>query len=222
MKQPTALTTIVIAALLLGSIWSCHRHAGAGPAAPSQLPSNVIIIQQDSQEAAGFALTKIHAQPLPLTTTAVGSLTVNEEKTDHIGVTFAGIITQVLVNVGDHVKDGQVLARLHTHELHDAVGAYQSGLAEAERTRRLIDYTRRNRERYDSLYQIKFASRHEAEQAAMNYRNAVADNEKAQAMLQSARTHLAHMLEVADDKISESDLHAETIPIKTPRSGVVM
>src|SRR3984893_8768663 len=222
MKQPTALTTIVIAALLLGSIWSCHRHAGAGPAAPSQLPSNVIIIQQDSQEAAGFALTKIHAQPLPLTTTAVGSLTVNEERTDHIGVAFAGIITQVLVSIGDHVKDGQVLASLHSHDLHEAISVYESGLAEMERTRRLIDFTSSNRERYDSLYRIKFASRLEAEQAAMNYRNAVADRDKAQAMLQAARTHLADMLEVSDDQISERDLHAETIPIKTPRSGIVI
>jgi cobalt-zinc-cadmium efflux system membrane fusion protein len=222
MKPPITLITIVIAALLLGSIWSCHRRTDASPAAPSQLPSNVTIIQPASQETAGFAITKVHARPLPLTTTAVGSLTVNEEKTDHIGVAFAGVITQVLVNVGDQVKDGQVLARLHSHDLHEAVSAYLSGLAEAERTRRQIDYTRSNRERYDSLYQIKFASRQEAEQAAMNYRNAVADRDKAQAMLQAARTHLADMLEVADDKISESDLHAETIPIKTPRSGIVM
>jgi cobalt-zinc-cadmium efflux system membrane fusion protein len=222
MKLPTALTAIAIAALLLGSIWSCNRQTNASPETPSQLPPNIIIIRQDSQAAAGFALTKVHVRPLPLTTTAVGSLTVDEEKTDHIGVIFAGIVTEVLVNVGDQVKPGQVLARLHTHDLHEAISAYQSGLAEAERTRRLIDYARRNRERYDSLYQIKFASRQEAEQAAMEYRNAVADRDKAQAMLQAARTHLADMLEVADDKISESDLHAETIPIKTPRSGIVM
>ena len=223
MKRPTALATnVIIAALLLGSIWSCRRQTDAGPPAPSQLPSNIITIQPGSQEAAGFAFTKVHAQPLPLTTTASGSLTVNEEKTDQIGVLYAGIITQVLVNVGDHVKDGQILARMHTHDLHDAINAYQSALAEAERTRRLIDYTRRNRERYDSLYQIKFASKQEAEQAAMGYRNAVADFDKAQAMLHAARTHLAEMLEVADDKISERDLHADTIPIKTPRSGIVM
>ena len=223
MKRPTALATnVIIAALLLGSIWSCRRQTDAGPPAPSQLPSNIITIQPGSQEAAGFAFTKVRAQPLPLTTTASGSLTVNEEKTDQIGVLYAGIITQVLVNVGDHVKDGQILARMHTHDLHEAINAYQSALAEAERTRRLIDYTRRNRERYDSLYQIKFASKQEAEQAAMGYRNAVADFDKAQAMLQAARTHLAEMLEVADDKISERDLHADTIPIKTPRSGIVM
>jgi membrane fusion protein, heavy metal efflux system len=222
MKPRTALTTIAITALLLGSICSCHRQADATPAPPSQLPSNVTIIRQDSQQAAGVALTKVIARPLPLTTAAVGSLTVNEEKTDHIGVIFAGIVMQVLVNVGDQVKPGEVLARLHTHDLHDAISAYRSGLAEAERTGRLVDYTRGNRERYDSLYQIKFASRQEAEQAAMNYRNAVADRDKAQAMLQAARTHLADMLEVPDAKITESDLRAETIPIKTPRSGIVM
>jgi membrane fusion protein, heavy metal efflux system len=221
MKPSSAPATIAIA-VLLGSIWGCHRQADASPATQSQLPSNVIIVRQNSQQSAGFTLTKVHARALPLTTTAVGSLTVNEEKTDHIGVIFAGIITQVMVNVGDHVEDGQVLARLHTHDLHDAISAYRSGLAEAERTRRLIDYSRRNRERYDSLYQIKFASRQEAERAAMDYNNAVADHDKAQAMLQAARTHLADMLDVADDKITESDLRAETIPIKSPRSGIVM
>ena len=221
MKPTTALTTVAIAALLLGSIWGCDRETHASPEAMPQLPSNIIIVHQDSQKAAGFALTKVLARPLPLTTTAVGSLTVDEEKTDHIGVIFTGVVTQVLANVGDHVEKDQILARLHTHDLHDAIMAYQSALAESERTRRLIDYAQRNRERYDSLYQIKFASRQEAERAAMDYRNAVADRDKAQAMLQSARTHLADMLEVPDDKISDSDLHAETIPIKSPRSGVV-
>jgi cobalt-zinc-cadmium efflux system membrane fusion protein len=222
MKLPTTLTTFAIAAVLLSSTWSCYRKADASPTAQSQLPDNVIVIQRDSQKAAGFTLTKVIARTLPLTTTAVGSLTVNEEKTDHIGVVFAGIVTQVLVNVGDQVKEGQVLARLHTHDLHDAISAYRSALAEAERTRRLIDYSRRNRERYDSLYQIKFASRQEAEQAAMEYRNAVADNDKAQAMLQGTRSHLADMLELPEDKINESDLHDDTIPIKSPRSGIVM
>jgi membrane fusion protein, heavy metal efflux system len=221
MKPTRALTTLAIAALLLGSLWSCNRSTDASPEAAAQLPSNVIIIRQDSQKAAGFAVTKVSARPLPLTKTAVGSLTVDEEKTDHIGVIFTGVVTEVLANVGDHVEKDQVLARLHTHDLHDAIMAYQSALAESERTRRLIDYASRNRERYDSLYQIKFASRQEAEQAAMDYRNAVADRDKAQAMLQAARTHLADMLEVPDDKISESDLHAETIPIKSPRSGIV-
>jgi multidrug efflux pump subunit AcrA (membrane-fusion protein) len=222
MKPRATLVTIVIAVMLLGSIWSCDRQTAASPASAPQLPSNVTIIRQDSQQAAGFAIAKVIARPLPLTTTAVGSLTVDEEKTDHIGVVFPGIITQVLVNVGDHVSEGQVLARLHAHDLHEAISAYRTALAEVERVRRAIDYTRRNRDRYDSLYEIKFASRQEAEQAAMEYRNAVADRDKAQAMLQAARTHLSDMLEVPDDKISESDLHAETIPIKTPRSGIVM
>jgi multidrug efflux pump subunit AcrA (membrane-fusion protein) len=222
MKPPAAPVAMVVAALLLGSTWSCHRNREAGPESQSQLPPNVIIIQPGSQEAAGFSFARVRARPLPLTTTEVGSLTVNEDKTDHIGVLFAGVVAEVLAKVGDHVQSGQVLARLHTHDLHDAISAYRTATAEAERTRRLTEYTLHNRERYDSLYQIKFASRQEAEQAAMDYRNAVADSEKAQAMLQASRTHLAEMLEVPEDKISERDLSADTIPIKTPRSGIVM
>jgi RND family efflux transporter MFP subunit len=220
--KANSLTRIVIAGLLLGSISSCDRQTNASPATAPRLPSNIVIIRQDAQTAAGFLLTKVLARPLPLTTTAVGSLTVDEEKTDNIGVVFPGVVTQVVVNVGDQVKDGQVLAHLHVHELHEAISAYRSALAEAERTRRLIDYARQSRDRYDSLYEIKFASKQEAEQAAMGYRNAVADYDKADAMLQAARSHLADMLGVADDKISESDLRADTIPIKTPRSGIVI
>jgi membrane fusion protein, heavy metal efflux system len=221
MKPRVSLIAIVIASLLL-SIWSCDRRTDASPASAPQLPANFTIIRQDSQQAAGLALTKVIARPLSLTTTAVGSLTVDEEKTDHIGVVFPGIITQVMVNVGDQVKEGQLLARLHVHELHEAISAYRTALAEMERVRRAIDYARRNRDRYDSLYEIKFASKQEAEQAAMGYRNAVADQDKANAMLYAARSHLADMLQVSDDKISESDLRAETIPIKTPRSGIVI
>lgn len=222
MKPRAGAITIVIAALMAGSGLSCHRNTNAAPVVPNALPHNIIVIQPDSQKAAGLAFLRVRPRPRPLTTTAVGRLTVDENRTDHIGVLFAGVITEVLAKVGDHVEAGQVLARLHTHDLHDAIMAYRSAVAEAERTRRLTEYALHNRDRYDSLYQIKFASRQEAEQAAMEYHNAVADREKAEAMLQAAATHLADMLEVPADKISERDLNAETIPIKTPRSGIVM
>jgi membrane fusion protein, heavy metal efflux system len=222
MKLLAPPVAMVFAALLLGSTWSCQHNRDSSPDAQSQLPPNIIVIQPGSQEAVGFAFAKVSARPLPLTTTAVGSLTVDEDKTDHIGVLFAGVVTEVLAKVGDHVKQGQVLARMHTHDLHEAISAYRSAVAEAERTRRLTEYTFQNRKRYESLYQIKFASRQEAEQATMDYRNAVADHEKAQAMLQAARTHLAEMLELPGDAISERDLSADTIPIKTPRSGIVL
>jgi hypothetical protein len=46
----------------LASIWSCHRQMDATPASSSQFPSNIIVIPRASQEAAGFALTKVHAR----------------------------------------------------------------------------------------------------------------------------------------------------------------
>jgi cobalt-zinc-cadmium efflux system membrane fusion protein len=222
MKLPAAPTTIVLVAMLLGATSSCHRNPKAGPEGQSQIHSNIVDIQPGSQEAAGFTFVKVQSRPLPLTTTAVGSLTVDEDKTDHIGILFEGVVSEVFAKVGDHVTRGQVLGRLHTHELHDAIMGYRTAVAEAERTRRLTEYTSHNRERYESLYQIKFASRREAEQATMEYRNAVADREKAEAMLQAARVHLAELLGEPEDKISQSELSADTIPIKTPRSGIVM
>jgi cobalt-zinc-cadmium efflux system membrane fusion protein len=222
MKRAAGTIAIAIAALMTGSVLSCSRNTHATKSLQLALPHNIIVIQPDSQKAAGFDFVRVRTRPRPLTTTAVGSLTVDENRTDHIGVVFAGVITEVIAKVGDQVQAGQVLARLHTHDLHDAIMAYRSAMAEAERTRRLTEYALHNRDRYDSLYKIKFASRQEAEQAAMEYRNAVADHEKGEAMLQAARTHLADMLAVPDDKIAERDLSAETIPIKTPRSGIVM
>jgi cobalt-zinc-cadmium efflux system membrane fusion protein len=222
MKLPILLASCTfVAGLLLGSIWS-HRAGPPATATPSeQQSSDMVTIDPGSQKAGGLNFVAVRERSLPLTTTAVGSLTLNEQKTDHVGVILPGIVTEVLVRVGDNVKRGQVLGRLHTHELHDAIGAYEMALAEAERTRRLVGYARQSRDRYWNLYEIKFASRQESERAEMDYRNAIADHEKAESMLKATRVHLAEILGLPEDRIDARDLNADTVPIKSPRAGIV-
>lgn len=202
----------------------CSRGGGADmPAAGTrQLPANQVAIAPQSQRAAGITVVRIRPRSIPETITAVGSLTVNEQKTDHIGVIFPGIVTRVIANVGDRVMAGAVLAQVHSHDLHDAIGAYQSAVAEIDRSRRQLEYARRTRDRYESLYEIKYASQQEAERARMDYQNATADFAKAQAMLQATRAHLAGMLQVPETGLTRLDLNADAMPIVAPHPGIVL
>jgi cobalt-zinc-cadmium efflux system membrane fusion protein len=56
----------------------------------------------------------------------------------------------------------------------------------------------------------------------MDYRNAIADYEKAESMLKATRVHLAEILGLPEERIDARDLNADTVPIKSPRAGIVI
>ncbi len=187
-----------------------------------QQPANLITLGPESQKLAQLTFERVTERSVPEVLTAVGALTVDAEKTDRVGALFPGTVTRVLANIGDQVKAGQTLAEVHSHDLHDAISAYRVALTEAGRTARLVDYSRRVRDRYRSLYEIKFASEQEAERAEMDLRNASADAAKARSELQAARSHLAGMLAIPEDSLQKINLNTDLIPLKAPRAGIVI
>lgn len=198
-------TTIATIALVAGL--GCSR---AKPDSAASNPNALveITISSESQQAAGITVAPATVRSMPVFIRAVGAVTVNEQKTDHIGVVFPGTITKVLANVGDRVRAGQALAIMHSHDMHDAVAAYQSALAETA-------YAQTVRDRYAKLYKIQYASREEAERSELQY-------QKAFASLTAARSHLAGMLQVPERGLDGLDIDADAMPIKAPHDGVVM
>jgi membrane fusion protein, heavy metal efflux system len=213
------LATIVMCGLLAAA---CTRDRVNGGNQASQLPANFLRISTDSQNLAQLSFMRVTARSLPQTIDGLGSLTLDQKRTDHIGTIFAGTVTKVLADVGDRVTADQVLAEVHSHDLHEAVGAYRIALTEAQRTEQQVGYARRIRDRYQSLYEIKFASKQEAERAEMDYRNAASESARAQSELQVARAHLAGMLQLPERSLDSRVLTRDTFPIKSPRDGVVI
>jgi membrane fusion protein, heavy metal efflux system len=212
------LATIVMCSLLAAA---CTRDRATGEDQAGQLPANFLSISTDSQKLAQLSFMRMTARSLPQIVIALGSLALDQKRTDRIGTIFAGTVTEVLVDVGDQVTADQVLAEVHSHDLHEAVGAYRIALTEAQRTKQQVNYARRINDRYQSLYEIKFASRQEVERAQMDYRNAVSESARAQSELQVARAHLAGMLQVPERRLDPHVLIGDAFPIKSSRAGVV-
>jgi membrane fusion protein, heavy metal efflux system len=215
------LRAAVLIVTLAGAL-GCSRAPQAAKDNVPQPPANFIVLAPQSQKLAQLSFERVTQRSVPEILTAVGAVKLDEEKTDHVGALFPGTVMRVLANIGDHVKAGQVLAEIHSHDLHDAISAYRIALAEAARTSRLVDYARRVRDRYRSLYRIKFASEQEAERAEMDLRSAKADASKASSELQAARAHLAGMLQMPERGLAKINLDIDFIPLKAPRAGIVI
>ncbi len=120
--------------LMLFPRWS--RAASALLVALSLLPGGLWAASPAREVAASRpALTVTVTTPefgsWPQTVTATGNIAAWEEAI--IGAEDGGLrLTELLVNVGDRVKRGQVLARFQTDTLEAELAATRAGLAEAE------------------------------------------------------------------------------------------
>ncbi len=112
-----------------------------------------------------------------------------------------GRIRSITVDVGDRVREGQVLAKIDDAELVAALHNAEAGLAVAEANARIaaaaLEDARRNLDRMKQLYDAGAVSQQQLEQAQLNYDRAaagVADAQvrQARAAVEAARVQLAN------------------------------
>ncbi len=214
--------SVAVALVALGLASGCSPAKPVVDAVASSATSAEITLPPTSQRDGEITVAPATLRSMPIFVRTVGGLALNERKTEHIGVVFPGTVIKIFADVGDHVETGQVLALMHSHDLHDAVAAYQSAQAESDRTSRQLVLTRTMRDRYRKLYEIQYASREETERSELQFQSARADSAKAGAMLRAARAHLAGMLQLPERGLKEISLDIDALPIKTPRAGVVI
>ncbi|PPE79159.1 efflux RND transporter periplasmic adaptor subunit [Kaistia algarum] len=116
----------------------------------------------------------------------------------------SGRITDRLVDVGDHVKAGQVLARIdnqeQTADLQVAMASLLSAEAQQTQAQRAFD-------RQDSLFKASFSTRAALDSAKETLLRATATVESAQAAVDTAR-----------DALDQADLQADADGVITARS----
>ncbi|MCX8568614.1 efflux RND transporter periplasmic adaptor subunit [Aminobacter sp. MET-1] len=107
----------------------------------------------------------------------------------NLGFRVAGKITERVVNIGDKVKPGDLLARIDPTDFQLAVTTAEANLAAAEKqveTARLAD------QRSEQLFAKKFASEAQREQAALAYRQASSQRDAAASALSQARNQVGY------------------------------
>jgi HlyD family secretion protein len=156
--------------------------------------------RSDSGSAVQYRTLPAERGDLRVTVTATGTL--EPTKTVDVGSEVSGTIVQVLVDEDDHVKAGQVLARIDPTKLEAQARQLEAALAAAEAKVLQAKATREEsatqRRRLEQLYAEHLSSRQDldaqraaAARAAADEASAEAAVSQARATLQTVRTDLA-------------------------------
>jgi cobalt-zinc-cadmium efflux system membrane fusion protein len=131
--------------------------------------------------------------------------------------------------VGDRVRDRQVLARLHSHDVHDGWAGYRKALAERRRAENQRAFAIEAHERAKRLFVDKAVSLQEVQRAEVDRVAAIQGVDVAQAEVLRAVEELEHLgIDVSpdatttDDALRVRDNANEQIPIRSPIGGVVL
>lgn len=215
-------------AVLLASacFYSCSANRPAAPAATAASTKPPANIELDDSVRRDLNVTLVAAEELPVGTpvTATGQLQINEDASWVVGAMTDGKITSVPVRVGDGVRQGQVLAILHSHDVHDARATLRQSTAELARQKVLEQQARSVRDRTRRLFDLRAASREQLDAAETMFLSATNSVAAAQADVDKATFHLTDYLEVPADTHTGSghDSATDGLTIKSPASGTLM
>jgi membrane fusion protein, heavy metal efflux system len=200
---------------------------GSKPAGMAADESSKTSVTMDAalQKEAGIALETVASRGFPQVIRAAARVTQDENFTWRVGAITEGRIAAVFSNVGDAVKADQVLARMHTHDIHESRAEHQKALAELQRANAADAYARKVRDRARRLYELKAGALSEAEHAESEVRNAQTVVENAKTEVERTRIHLEDYLGVpAIEKHGPNEPHTddELVPVRAPRAGIVI
>ncbi|MBY0502565.1 MAG: efflux RND transporter periplasmic adaptor subunit [Bryobacteraceae bacterium] len=198
-------------------------------ATPETPKSEALALSPEARRNAGIEVVTVAEHLDGGSLEAPGQLAWNEDRTWTVGVVATGRMRAVLAQVGDRVKAGQVLARFHTHEVHDTQANLEQALAERRRTTANLEQWKRNRDRLKRLYEAKAAPQMQVEQAESEVKMAEEEVLKAQANIERETQHLTEVLDV---RVAPEHAHAgphegegsdeELVPVKAPHAGLVV
>lgn len=183
----------------------------------------VISIPAANQQQAGISLAPVEVKELPRVLTVAGQVAMDEGHTSNIGVIADGTITDVSVLPGAVVRRGQGLGALHSHLVHETIGALAQAYAGADRARGAVNFAQQEKTRYSHLYSIQAASLEETQRADQDLLQAQNQLLDAQASVRMEREHLSELLQVAPESLTPDKLYdREIVPIRSAIDGVVI
>ena len=184
-------------------------------------------LSPELQKTAGLRIADVERRNVPLLIRANGRLVADEEKTHKAGALVDGRVVKVFVNIGDRVQKGQVLARIHSHDIHESRSVFQKAKLELKRLETQRSFAEKTRDRIHRLLNLKAASQEQLDHAESEVKNMLAAIDTARLEIQRARQHLEEFLEVSaddhpDHKQGEFDHDDDTAPVKAPAAGVII
>ena len=155
-----------------------------------------------------------------------GHIAVDETLTARVGSFAGGIAVECCKPVGTRVKAGDVLARLHSHEIHDGESVFWEARGHLEQRRSDLLLAEESHQRASRLYELKAGSLRHAREAEARLRSARASVAIAEAKLEQAERHLRY-LGLDPEGLARSGHTGETealhlVAVRSPIAGTVI
>ncbi len=189
----------------------------ATPTPSSPEAGELVTLTGQSSQYASLVVTEAVEREMASPVEATGIVALNEDRTIRVGAFIDGRVMRVLVKVGDRVREGQALAELHTHDVHEAGANIVQARANLTQKKNQSAFARNSLERADRLFQAKALSRQELERARVDYESSQQDVVHAEAELERSKGHL-ELLGLSPDKLD----YDAPVFIRAPESGVIM
>jgi cobalt-zinc-cadmium efflux system membrane fusion protein len=151
---------------------------------------------------------------------AAGVVTFDERRTARLGSLVEGVVNEVRLQPGDVVARGAVVARLHSHVVHDAWAGYFKALAEHRRLEAELTYSRSAEASAAALVADKALSPQELARARADVTAAVERVAGARAEITRSEQELHHF--GISPRPDANPLQEEDVPVITPYGGTVI
>lgn len=220
-------------ALAAAALWGCgpkaaeQAHADSSAKQPAEPASNSVSLRPAAQQEAGIRTAVVERRSVPQSIRATARVTNDEIRSWRVGAITEGRIVNVLANPGDRIREGQVLARMHSHDIHESRANYRKAQSELARLRMTEAFASRVRDRAKRLLELKAGSVEQYEHAETELRNAQAAVANAETEVNRTRVHLVDFLGIpadAPDHTSDDHTHTEVelIPVRAPAAGTLL
>ncbi|RZT36414.1 efflux RND transporter periplasmic adaptor subunit [Cupriavidus agavae] len=165
MRPTHSLLSIAAAVLTVMALAGCSKDPEPAAEAP-KLPPGIVKPAENLQKT--LKVAPVATSPFSEMLRVAGRIDFDEQRVSRIGATVTGRVTELYAVLGQEVKAGQVLARLHSSEL----GAAQMAFLKAEAQN---DLQARNAERARQLFDADVIGRAELQRRQSEYAIAAAE-----------------------------------------------
>ena len=229
------ISLAAVAAALMMTWAGCSQPAAetepaeTEPAGAEAAPDpGLIRLDAEAVRIADITLADVEVRKLEKELQVPGRVTVNEDATARVGSFTEGVVVACCESVGTDVEKGQVIARLHSHEVHDAEASYWQARAELKRRQTELQFAEESYQRASRLHELKAGSLQQVQEAQTKFRSAEMFLEIARAGVERSEKHLLYLgltperLPGAAGEDHRVDEEVPLIEVRSPVSGTII
>jgi cobalt-zinc-cadmium efflux system membrane fusion protein len=207
----TLVKTIFFSAIIALTFYSCENMEEEKKEKHHGEHSNTIILSIESINQINLKTELVKNQSFSGYLSVPAKVLTNQNNEAQIGSLIQGRVKNVLVQVGDYVKVGDILMTIEGLEVGEIKANYL--IAKAN-----MDYKKANLERHQKLFNEKIVSQKSLLECKAEYEKALAEF--------NAEDKKIHSIGLRDEDVTEAKIGDEhisgTLPIKSSISGIVV